>query len=74
MVYAADLSEDGSHIAVATEIPGVTNYALSEVYFQDGVFVHKSVRTFFTEEGANKYFTLSLGRKWTGGEVMEDNC
>ncbi len=74
LVYAADLSEDGSHIAVATEIPGVTNYALSEVYFQDGVFVHKSIRTFFTEEGVNKYFTLSLGRVWTGGEVMEDFC
>lgn len=74
LVYAVDLADDGSHIAVVTEIPGVTNYALSEVYFLDGVFVHKSLRTFFTEEGANKYFTLSLGRKWTGGEVMEDYC
>lgn len=73
-VYDAAMAEDRSHLAVVTEISGVTNYALSEVYFQDGFFVHKSIRTFFTEEGAQKYFTLSLGREWTGGDVMEDYC
>lgn len=73
-VYAAAISEDGSHLAVVTEIPGVTNYALSEETFEDGVFIHKSIRTFFTEEGAQKYFAESLGREWTGGDVMEDYC
>lgn len=29
---------------------------------------------FFTEDGANKYYTLSLGKEWTGGDVMEDYC
>ncbi len=73
-VYDAAMSEDGSHLAVVTEISGVTNYALSEVRFEGGVFIHDSIRTFFTEEGAQKYFTESLGREWTGGKVMEDNC
>lgn len=73
-VYDAALSEDGEHIAVVTEISGATNYALSEVSFIDGVFIHKSIRTFFTEEGAVKYFILSLGREWTGGNVFEDYC
>ncbi len=73
-VYDAAMAEDGSHLAIVTEIPGVTNYALSEVTFEDGSFIHKSIRTFFTEEGAQKFFTLSLGRKWTGGDVMEDYC
>ena len=73
-VYDAALAEDGSHIAVLTRIPGVTSFALSEVTFRDNVFIHKSIRTFFTEEGAIKYFTLSLGREWTGGDVMEDFC
>lgn len=73
-VYDAAISEDGSHLAVVTEITGVTNYALAEISFSDGVFIHKSIRTFFTEEGAIKYFTLSLGREWTGGDVMEDYC
>ncbi|MFA6780212.1 MAG: hypothetical protein WCU80_10600 [Paludibacteraceae bacterium] len=73
-VYDAAMSEDQSHLAVLTEISGVTNYALSEVAFENGYFIHKSIRTFFTEDGANKYFTLSLGKEWNGGDVMEDFC
>ena len=73
-VYDAAIAEDGSHLAVLTEISGATNYALSEVTFADGCFVHKSIRTFFSEEGAQKYFTESLGREWTGGDVLEDYC
>lgn len=73
-VYAAAMSEDQSHLAVLTEISGVTNYALSEVTYENGYFIHKSIRTFFTEDGANKYYTLSLGKEWTGGNVMEDYC
>lgn len=73
-VYAAAMSDDKSHLAVLTEISGVTNYALSEVTYENGYFIHKSIRTFFTEEGANKYFTLSLGKEWDGGDVMEDYC
>lgn len=73
-VYDAAMAEDGSHLSVLTEITGVTNFALSEVTFENGFFVHKSIRTTFTEEGARKYFTESLGREWTGGEVFEDGC
>lgn len=73
-VYFADISEDKTHIAVITEISGVTSYALAEVSYENGVFIHKSIRTFFSEEGATKYYTLSLGREWTGGNVMEDFC
>ncbi len=74
LVYDAAMAEDGTHLAVVTEISGVTSYALSEVSFWNGFFVHKSIRTFFTEEGAQKYFAESLGREWTGGDVMEDYC
>ena len=73
-VYDAAISKDGGHIAVVAEISGVTHYALSEVTFEKGFFVHKSIRTFFSEEGAQKYFTESLGREWTGGDVLEDHC
>ena len=74
-VYKAELKEDGSLIAVlCTTDNGVTNYALSEVTFDDGRFIHKSIRTFFSEEGAEKYYTISLGKEWTGGPVMEDYC
>lgn len=39
-----------------------------------GYFINKSIRLFFTEEGAKKYFTISLGKKWAGGDVFEDYC
>lgn len=73
-VMKAGLSLDGQHIAVLTTTTGATNFALSEIYFQDGVFIHKSIRTFFSEEGAEKYYTISLGKEWTGGDVFEDYC
>lgn len=73
-VYDAAMAEDGSHLAVVTDISSVTHYALCEVTFENGFFVHKSIRTFFTEEGAQKYFAESLGREWTGGDVLEDYC
>jgi len=73
-VLKAELSEDGQKIAVLCATNGATNFALSEITFEDGVYVHTSVRTFFSEEGAEKYYTISLGKEWTGGDVFEDFC
>lgn len=73
-IYDAAMAEDGSHLAVLTECSGIKSFALSEVFFDEGVFVHKSIGTFFKEDGANKYFTLSLGKEWTGGDVFDDYC
>ncbi len=74
LVVDAALSEDGSHLAVIGTLSGVKSYGLSEVYFMDGSFVHANPRTFFEEVGAVKYFTLSLGREWTGDDVFDDYC
>lgn len=73
-VIKAELSLDKSHIAVMTTTSGVTNYALTEIRHEGGFFIHESIRTFFSEEGAEKYYTLSLGKDWTGGDVLEDFC
>lgn len=73
-VVKAELSIDKNHIAVLTTASGVTHFALTEIRCEDGFFIHKSIRTFFSEEGAEKYYTLSLGKEWTGGDVFEDYC
>lgn len=73
-VIKAELSLDKSHIAVLTTTSGATDYALTEIRCENGFFIHESIRTFFTEEGAEKYYTLSLGEEWTGGDVLEDFC
>lgn len=73
-VVKAEISLDQKHIAVITTTSGVTNYALTEIKYDNGYYIHESIRTFFSEEGAEKYYTLSLGKEWTGGDVMEDFC
>ena len=49
-------------------------WALSRIYFQDGIFYHESRGTFFRKDGVDKYFTLALGKEWSGGEVFDDFC
>lgn len=73
-VMKADISVDGKNLALLTKIDGVTHFALCTITFDGQYFIHESIRTFFTEEGAEKYFTEALGREWTGGDVMEDYC
>ena len=74
-VIKAELSLDKTHIAVLTTTSGgVTNFALTEIRYEKWFYIHESIRTFFTEEGAEKYYTLSLGKEWTGGDVLEDYC
>ena len=73
-VVKAEISLSADHIAVITTTSGVTNYALTEIRYENGFYIHESIRTFFTEEGAEKYYILSLGKEWNGGDVMEDLC
>lgn len=49
-------------------------YSLAEVTYQDDVFVHNSLGTFFQKDGAEKQFTIVQGIKWTGGETFDDLC
>ena len=73
-VVKAEIASNGQHLAVITTTSGVTNFALTEIRYENGFYIHESIRTFFSEEGAEKYYTLSLGKEWTGGDVMEDFC
>ena len=29
---------------------------------------------YFAEESLEKYYTLAMGREWTGGNVFDDYC
>ena len=66
----------GDKILVLTELPdsGIKNYALAEVTFSNGYYIHTSMGTFFTLEGAEKQFTLAQGLEWTGGDSIDDYC
>lgn len=49
-------------------------WALCQITLQDGYYVHENKGSFFHEDGGQKYFTLAMGREWTGGDVMDDYC
>lgn len=51
---------------------GLKPWSLVEVTHKDGLYVHASHGTFFTEEGAEKQFTLAQGLEWTGGDSIDD--
>jgi hypothetical protein len=52
---------------------GLKPWSLAQVTLEDGLYVHASHGTFFTEEGAEKQFTLAQGLEWTGGDSI-DGC
>ena len=61
-VYKEDISEDGNTLAViSSQTDGVKPFALTTITFEDGYYIHTSGHTYFSEEGATKYYTLALG-------------
>ena len=77
VVFKADISDDGNTLAVITtseHVKGGSGYVLCTITFRDGHFIHENQYSYFEEIGAEKYFTLALGREWTGGDVFDDFC
>ncbi len=46
---------------------------LAEVTYENDLYVH-SCKRFCTKDGIEKYFTIALGKEWTGGKVFDDYC
>ena len=77
LVMDSGFSEDRQALYVMTESSegeaAVKRYALGEITFEDGLFIHTG-RTFFTKEGAEKQLTIAQGLEWTGGDSIDDYC
>lgn len=46
--------------------------ALCRISFKGGEFIHENIRSYESEIGGHKYFTLAMGQKWTGGDCIDD--
>lgn len=69
------LSKDKNTIAVQTYTEGgVKSLFVAKVTFENNLFVHTNDGSSFSDEGADKYYTLALGEEWTGGDVFDDYC
>jgi len=68
------LVED-NEIVVMNKIPSwIKPLALVRITYRDGFYLHTSLGSFFTVDGAEKRFTLEQGLGWTGGESIDDYC
>ncbi|MDY0277184.1 MAG: HNH endonuclease signature motif containing protein [Acholeplasma sp.] len=67
-------SEQNSVIYVLTisESNPIKPLGLAKITFENNEYVHESLGTFFTSEGAEKEFTIAQGLEWTGGETFDD--
>lgn len=46
---------------------------LCKVTYENNFYIHSCER-YCTEDGIEKYFTIALGKEWTGGDVFDDYC
>ena len=52
----------------------VKMFALAEITFEDGSYIHTNLDTYFTGKGVKKQFVLRQGQKWNGGNNLDDYC
>lgn len=76
VVAAAAMAEDRNSLWVMCEHgdDAIKPWSLAQVTFENGLYVHKNLGTFFALAGAQKQFCLAQGREWTGSESIDDYC
>ena len=78
MVSDAALSEDKKTVFVASESTDVENavkpWALAKITYENSVYVHYSLGSYFEKNGVEKYFCLAQGKEWTGDDCIDDYC
>lgn len=47
-------------------------WTLASVTYENNLFIHTSLGSFFKKVGAEKYFTLAQGLEWSGGDTFDD--
>ena len=69
---------DDHHLFVISESTEGENatkpWALAKITYENGLFVHISLGSFFRKEGAEKQFYLAQGLEWYGGDSIDDYC
>ncbi len=68
-----NIREDALYV-LTEDISSVKPWGLTKITMERELFVHTCERTCFSKDGGLKYFTLAMGREWTGGEVFDDFC
>lgn len=60
-------------IIILSENPdSIKPYAICKVFYEDGIYYHQSLESFFHDDGGLKYFEIYCGREWDGGDCFDD--
>lgn len=72
------LSEDKKTVFISSESIDLKNavkpWALAKVTYENSTYVHYNLGSYFAKNGVEKYFCLAQGKKWTGGDSIDDYC
>ena len=71
-VEKAEVTVDQQELFVITKSENVKAYALAKIFVENNKIVHESIGSYFDFNGANKKYTLALGREWNGGQTFDD--
>jgi hypothetical protein len=76
VVVAIAIANDHQSLWVMCEQArnAVKPWSLAQITYEDGLYIHTSLGTFFDKMGAEKYFCLAQGLEWTGGDSIDDYC
>lgn len=66
--------KNNASILVFCQKENLKPWSLTEITFENGLFVHSSLGTFFERKGAEKVFCIKQGKEWTGGDSIDDYC
>lgn len=59
-------------ICKSTADSAMKPWTLAQVHFEDKLFIHSGLGSFFKQEGVDKQFTLVQGFEWYGGDTYDD--
>lgn len=75
-VLDSAIIDGGDTIIVMTQsvYESVKPWAIAKITFANNVYIHENLRSFFSEQGALKQYTLLQGKVWEGVDTIDDYC
>lgn len=59
---------------VMSESDNMKPWAVAKITYEDKLYIHESLGSFFFQEGAEKEFCIAQGLEWTGEDPIDDYC
>lgn len=70
----AAVFDNNSTLYVVCQSDGMKPWSFAKVTFEDGLFIHENLGSFFTKEGAEKQFYFAQGLEWAGRDSVDNYC